>query len=108
MTQSVLRHARGLEASLEPGDVLFLPRYFWHCVHQLDEGCENLTLNFWVGDKDAQGMRRHMQRAQANLRGDEPQAPARLLPRKIGLISTVHIGLVQDIKLVRTDTTQRS
>ena len=32
-----LAHARGLEGILGPGDVLFLPRYYWHHVQQLGE-----------------------------------------------------------------------
>jgi hypothetical protein len=43
--------ARGLEAVLEPGDVLWLPRFHWHYVHQLDAPSENLSLNFWIGQK---------------------------------------------------------
>ena len=40
--------ARGLEATLEPGDCLWLPSYVWHYVKQF-EGDETLSLNFWVG-----------------------------------------------------------
>ena len=31
--------------------VLWLPRFYWHLVRQLDPGEDNLSLNFWVGDK---------------------------------------------------------
>ena len=41
-----LRRARALEAVLEPGDVLWLPRFYWHYVHQLDAPSENISLNF--------------------------------------------------------------
>lgn len=44
-----LARARGLECTLEPGDVLWLPSYYWHYVRQLDEGEQNLSLNCWVG-----------------------------------------------------------
>ncbi|KAL1496580.1 hypothetical protein AB1Y20_014185 [Prymnesium parvum] len=44
-----LARARGLEATLAPGDVLWLPSFCWHYVRQLDEGRPNLSLNFWVG-----------------------------------------------------------
>lgn len=45
-----LRDARGLEATLEPGDVLFLPAYYWHYVRQAGDGL-NLSVNFWVGGR---------------------------------------------------------
>lgn len=41
--------AQGVEAVLEPGDVLWLPAYWWHYVCQPDEGVENISLNFWAG-----------------------------------------------------------
>ena len=47
-----LRRARGLEAILEPGDVLWLPSFYWHHVRQLDDGAENLSINIWCGVKD--------------------------------------------------------
>ena len=43
-----LRHARGLEATMEPGDVLWLPCYYWHHIRQADTGL-NLSVNFWGG-----------------------------------------------------------
>ena len=43
--------ARALEATLSPGDVLWLPKYYWHYVTQLGEHEENLSLNFWGGRK---------------------------------------------------------
>jgi len=41
------------EAVLGPGDVLFVPQYWWHHVENLDDGC--VSVNFWftnsgVGD----------------------------------------------------------
>lgn len=44
-----LARARGLEVTLEAGDTLWLPAYWWHHVRQLDEGLPNLSLNMWVG-----------------------------------------------------------
>jgi hypothetical protein len=44
-----LSRARGLEATLEPGDVLWLPSFWFHHVRQLDEGRPNLSLNCWCG-----------------------------------------------------------
>jgi hypothetical protein len=46
-----LAGARCIEATLEAGEALFLPRYYWHRVSQLDEGVENLSINFWGGRK---------------------------------------------------------
>ena len=46
-----LGRARGLEALMQPGDVLWMPGFIWHYVRQLDEGKPNLSLNFWVGAK---------------------------------------------------------
>ena len=43
--------ARGLATTLLPGDVLWLPRFYWHHVRQLDPGRQNLSLNFWCGQK---------------------------------------------------------
>eukprot|EP00435_Cladocopium_sp_Y103_P022835 s4467_g5.t1 len=39
---------RGIEAVLEPGDVLFLPMSWFHHVHSVGE--ENVSLNFWFYD----------------------------------------------------------
>ena len=44
-----LARARGLETTLEPGDVLWLPSFYWHHVRQLDDGQQNLSLNLWCG-----------------------------------------------------------
>ena len=44
-----MRRAVALEATLEPGDVLWLPRFWFHFVEALDAGAENLSLNFWFG-----------------------------------------------------------
>ena len=45
-TFPAIARARGWVCTLEPGDVLFLPRYWWHYVHQ-DEAAETASLNFW-------------------------------------------------------------
>ncbi|CAE8653992.1 unnamed protein product, partial [Polarella glacialis] len=39
---------RGVEALLEPGDVLFLPMSWFHHVHSI--GPENVSLNYWFYD----------------------------------------------------------
>ena len=49
-TFPALARARGVEATLEAGDVLYLPKYYWHLVRQLD-GPHNLSLNCWVGGR---------------------------------------------------------
>ena len=49
-TFPALARVRGVEVTLEAGDVLYLPKYYWHLVRQLD-GQQNLSLNFWVGGR---------------------------------------------------------
>lgn len=39
------KDARGVEAILRPGDVLYIPRCWWHMVHSLDE--LTVSVNFW-------------------------------------------------------------
>ena len=68
-----LRHARGIEAVLEPGDVLWLPRFYWHYVNQLDPGEQNLSLNFWVGHKDHGKFLRDLRHG--DFKADAPCAP---------------------------------
>ncbi|EOD41264.1 hypothetical protein EMIHUDRAFT_199541 [Emiliania huxleyi CCMP1516] len=50
-TTPALAAARALEGELHPGEVLWLPRYHWHQVRQAGASDENLSLNFWVGEK---------------------------------------------------------
>ena len=40
-----------METTLGPGEVLWLPSFYWNHVRQLDEGQHNLSLNCWVGAK---------------------------------------------------------
>eukprot|EP00316_Scyphosphaera_apsteinii_P024106 CAMPEP_0119304332 /NCGR_PEP_ID=MMETSP1333-20130426/5577_1 /TAXON_ID=418940 /ORGANISM="Scyphosphaera apsteinii, Strain RCC1455" /LENGTH=324 /DNA_ID=CAMNT_0007307189 /DNA_START=351 /DNA_END=1328 /DNA_ORIENTATION=+ len=44
-----LSRVRVLQATLSEGDVLWLPRYWWHLVRQCDESSENVSLSFWLG-----------------------------------------------------------
>ena len=44
-----LARAKGLECTLNAGDVLWLPSFWFHHVRQLDPGRENLSLNCWIG-----------------------------------------------------------
>ena len=49
-----MARARGAVADLGPGDVLWLPRYWWHHVQQRSESQpdkENISLSFWFGGK---------------------------------------------------------
>ena len=39
-----LARARGLEVTLEAGDCLWLPSFYWHYVRQCDEGMPNLSV----------------------------------------------------------------
>ena len=64
-----MARARGLEATLTPGDTLWLPAYWYHHVRQLDEGAQNLSLNMWVGTaghtvRSRELRERHTRRAQ--------------------------------------------
>ena len=37
--------ARGFEATLEPGELLYIPQYWFHHVENVDDAC--VSLNFW-------------------------------------------------------------
>lgn len=41
------RHCRGLEAVLKPGDVLYLPMYWWHHFESLMKGGTTTSITFW-------------------------------------------------------------
>ena len=71
-----LSRARALEAILEPGDVLWLPRFYWHYVHQLDAPSENLSLNFWVGRKGTEEFFRTVREAPLPSDAEVAQAAA--------------------------------
>ena len=40
--------ARPLEAVLQPGELLYIPQYWWHHIENLTDGC--VSLNFWFKD----------------------------------------------------------
>ncbi|KAG8462863.1 hypothetical protein KFE25_001636 [Diacronema lutheri] len=73
--------AQPLEAVLQPGDVLFLPQYWWHHVENLDDDC--VSVNFWYVDnaqRDVQlpisekanvALRRNVERMMAEKAGTE-------------------------------------
>ena len=42
------REAVPLEAVLSPGDVLYIPQYWWHHIENLSHAC--VSLNFWYKD----------------------------------------------------------
>mmetsp|Transcript_15564 Transcript_15564/g.41774 ORF Transcript_15564/g.41774 Transcript_15564/m.41774 type:complete len:540 (+) Transcript_15564:60-1679(+) len=44
--------AQAFEAVLEPGDVLFIPQYWWHHVENLDDGC--VSVNFWFKHSESE------------------------------------------------------
>ena len=62
-----LEQARGLEGVLGPGDVLWMPRFHWHFVHQLGEHEQNLSLNFWVGRKGLREVAKAVRQAPVDL-----------------------------------------
>ena len=37
-----------MEAVLQPGEVLFIPQYWWHHIENVSDGC--ISLNFWFKD----------------------------------------------------------
>ena len=41
--------AQPLEARLNPGDVLYIPQYWWHHIENLSDEC--ISLNFWFKDQ---------------------------------------------------------
>lgn len=38
---------KGYETVLEPGDVLYLPIYWWHHIESLMRGGPTVSVNFW-------------------------------------------------------------
>lgn len=47
-----------IEVTLSPGEVLFLPKYWWHCVYAV-EAAVNLSTHFrWAGELDPWGLLR--------------------------------------------------
>jgi len=58
-----LAQARGVETVLEPGEVLWLPRFWWHFVQQRCPDAPNLSLNFWVGSKGTRSMLNELRNA---------------------------------------------
>ena len=82
--------ARGLETTLAPGEVLWLPRCWWHFVHQLEPRAQNLSLNFWTGPHHREEWTRLVQRetttpdasaAPSSELGDPPTLPASVDPQ---------------------------
>lgn len=41
------KEARGCEAVVGPGDVLYIPIYWWHHIESLMRGGPTITINFW-------------------------------------------------------------
>ncbi|HET8935663.1 MAG TPA: cupin-like domain-containing protein [Polyangiales bacterium] len=44
-THPLFRQARGFEAVMDPGDILFIPNFYWHEVHSLDS--PSISLSYW-------------------------------------------------------------
>jgi hypothetical protein len=41
------REARGQEAIVGPGDVLYIPIYWWHHIESVMRGGYTISINFW-------------------------------------------------------------
>lgn len=41
------KDAKGYEAIVGPGDVLYIPIYWWHHVESLMRGGHTISINFW-------------------------------------------------------------
>ncbi|KAL4239511.1 Hypoxia-inducible factor 1-alpha inhibitor [Mactra antiquata] len=41
------RNLQGYEGVVKPGDVLYIPMYWWHQVESLQNGGETISVNFW-------------------------------------------------------------
>lgn len=44
------KEAKGFEAVVGPGDVLYIPIYWWHHIESLMRGGHTITVNFWYKD----------------------------------------------------------
>ncbi|KAJ1636935.1 hypothetical protein T492DRAFT_353039 [Pavlovales sp. CCMP2436] len=53
-TRPRFQDAQAFEAILEPGEVLYIPQYWWHRVENLDDDC--VTVNFWYIDVNARNI----------------------------------------------------
>lgn len=41
------KEAKGCETVIGPGDVLYIPIYWWHHIESLMRGGHTITINFW-------------------------------------------------------------
>ena len=88
--------AHRLEGVLNPGEALWLPRYYWHYVEQLDEGAENLSMNFWAGKKGTGDFQTRLWRAVA--RGlPEPGEVKRAVSTALVTAKEAASGMSQEI-----------
>ena len=44
-THPLFQQARAFEALMDPGDILFIPNFYWHEVHSLDS--PSISLSYW-------------------------------------------------------------
>jgi hypoxia-inducible factor 1-alpha inhibitor (HIF hydroxylase) len=102
-------HARPVEARLAPGELLYLPQYWWHHIENLSDGC--VSLNFWFKDQSRPekvelplsgtqqlAMRRNIERFVAER--TSPKRAQELLPL---LAQPANPADVDDLKQVRKE-----
>ena len=93
------------EAMIEPGEVLFIPRYTWHHVSQVTDAVndtvrENLSLNFWFGLKGTGSFKRELWAAAKERKLPEHVITAAMSEVAASNASNINVSPDQDTLLV--------